>query len=500
MAGFEENTAEKFGGKWYLIMITFAIFVILCFLQPPEGLSREGWLTAAVALLMAAWWVGEIIPIFATALLPLVLFPVLQISSISETAAPYAHPMIFLFMGGFILAIAMQRWNLHRRIALNIIAFIGSKPRHIIGGFIVSSAFMSMWVSNTAATIMMLPIALSVIELTKNQISPTKDDVKQFKNFGIVLMLAIAFSASVGGLGTVIGTPTNALLIAFADEAYGIEISFVAWMMIGLPVVAAGLPVIFYTLANIVYPVKLKELPGGAEYLHAQLEKLGRISSSEKRVAIIFVFVSMMWLSRPILTGFIPGISDAGIAIFGALILFITPSKSKSSLFLMNWKTAEKLPWGVLILFGGGLSLAGAIQRTGLAEWIGGYFTIIGGWPVIVIIFIISMVIITFTEIASNSATAAAFLPIMGSVAVAIGMHPLLLAIPVAVVASCAFMLPVATPPNAIVYGSGLISIPEMAKAGIVLNVIFALLVTLLAYFYFSLILGIDVSGIAFPA
>lgn len=306
-------------------------------------------------------------------------------------------------------------------------------------------------------------------------------------------MLAIAFSSSVGGLGTVIGTPTNALLIAFVDEAYGIEISFAEWMLIGLPVVFLGLPVIFYTLANVIYPVKLNKLPGGTEYLKSELIKLGRLSPSEKRVAVIFVLVAVMWLSRPLISDFIPGISDAGIAIFGALILFITPSGSKSALFLMNWKSAERLPWGVLILFGGGLSLAGAIQRTGLAEWIGGYFTIIGGWPVLLIIFIISFVIITFTEMASNSATAAAFLPIMGSVAVAVGMHPLLLAIPVAVVASCAFMLPVATPPNAIVYGSGLISIPEMAKAGFLLNIFFALLVTLLAYFLFSLILGIDV-------
>jgi solute carrier family 13 (sodium-dependent dicarboxylate transporter), member 2/3/5 len=496
ITGSDENMGEKYQGKWYLLVSTLVIFAILCFQQPPEGLSREGWLTAAVALLMAAWWVGEVIPIFATALLPLVLFPLLEISPIGETAEPYAHPMIFLFMGGFILAIAMQRWNLHRRIALNIIALIGSKPRHIIGGFIVSTAFMSMWVSNTAATIMMLPIALSVIELTKSKTSPTAEEVKQFKNFGLVLMLAIAFSSSVGGLGTVIGTPTNALLIAFVDEAYGIEISFAEWMMIGLPVVILGLPIIFYTLANIVYPVKLKKLPGGTEYLKNELAKLGTLTSSEARVAIIFVLVAVMWLTRPLIADYLPGVSDAGIAILGALILFITPSGSPSAAFLMNWKSAERLPWGVLILFGGGLSLAGAIQRTGLAEWIGGYFTVIGGWPVLLIIFVIAFVIITFTEMASNSATAAAFLPIMGSVAVAVGMHPLLLAIPVAVVASCAFMLPVATPPNAIVYGSGLISIPEMAKAGFLLNIFFALLVTLLAYFLFSMILGIDVSVI----
>lgn len=487
-----EDNSGKTGRNWYVFVSTLLIFVFLCFLDPPEGLSQAGWYTAAVALLMAAWWVGEVIPIFATALLPLVLFPILQIASISDTAAPYAHPMIFLFMGGFILAISMQRWNLHKRIALNIIAFIGSKPRNIIVGFIIASAFMSMWVSNTAATIMMLPVAISVIELTKNSNKSTEFELQQFKNFGLVLMLAIAFSASVGGLGTVIGTPTNALLIAFVNDAYGIEISFVEWMMVGVPVIIFGLPIIFYTLANVIYPVKLKELPGGKEYLQMELKKLGRMTAPEKKVTVVFILVALMWLTRPLLSNFIPGLSDAGIAIFGALILFVTPSKSTSAHFLMSWKDTEKLPWGVLILFGGGLSLAGAIQGTGLAEWIGGYFDVLGGWPVLLIIFSISLVIIMFTEMASNSATAAAFLPIMGSVAIVLGLHPLLLAIPVAVVASCAFMLPVATPPNAIVYGSGLITIPEMAKAGFLLNILFALLVTLLAYYLFPLILGID--------
>lgn len=490
----EDNSDEngKTGRNWYVFGSTLLIFVFLCFLKPPEGLNQAGWYTAAVALLMAAWWVGEVIPIFATALLPLVLFPILQIASISDTAAPYAHPMIFLFLGGFILAISMQRWNLHKRIALNIIAFIGSKPRKIIVGFIIASAFMSMWVSNTAATIMMLPVAISVIELTKNSSKNSPFELQQYKNFGLVLMLAIAFSASVGGLGTVIGTPTNALLIAFVNDAYGIEISFVEWMMIGIPVVILGLPIIFYTLANVVYPVKLKELPGGKEFLQMELKKLGYITAPEKKVMVIFILVAVMWLTRPLLSNFIPGLSDAGIAIFGALILFVTPSKSTSAHFLMSWKDTDKLPWGVLILFGGGLSLAGAIQSTGLAEWIGSYFDVLGGWPVLLIIFSISMVIIMFTEMASNSATAAAFLPIMGSVAIVLGLHPLLLAIPVAIVASCAFMLPVATPPNAIVYGSGLITIPEMAKAGFLLNILFAFLVTFLAYYLFSFILGID--------
>ncbi len=491
-----ESTNGSVGpGKWIGFIGGLLVFLLMILSDSPEGLSTAGWRTAAVALLMATWWVTEVIPISATAMLPLVFFPVLGIGDIAVTATPYANPMIFLFLGGFIIAIAMQRWDLHRRIALNIIALIGSKPRSIIAGFMVSAAFMSMWVSNTAATMMMLPIAMSVILLTKTT-EHTPEDQKQYHNFGLTLMLAIAFSSSVGGLGTVIGTPTNALMIAFVNDAYGIEINFAEWMMIGVPVVIFGLPVIFYTLANIIYPVRIKSLPGGREYILDEMKRLGNISKPEVMVAVIFTLVAVLWMIRPLLEGFIPGLSDAGIAIFGALLLFLTPVDLKNSIFLMRWKDAEKLPWGVLILFGGGLSLAGAIQRTGLAEWVGGYFGILSGWHVILIILIVAFVIITFTELASNSATAAAFLPVIGSVAISIGQDPLLLAVPVALVASCAFMLPVATPPNAIVYGSGVMTIPEMAKAGFLLNIFFAILVTLLTYFLFTAILGIEIGQI----
>lgn len=349
--------------------------------------------------------------------------------------------------------------------------------------------------SNTASTMMMLPIAMSVILLTKT-VEHSSEDQKQYTNFGLTLMLAIAFSASVGGLGTVIGTPTNALMIAFVNEAYGIEINFAEWMMVGVPVVILGLPVIFYTLANIVYPVRIQSLPGGREYILKEMKRLGTISRPEVMVAVIFTLVGVLWMTRPLIEPYIPGLSDAGIAIFGALLLFLIPVDLKNATFLMRWKDAEKLPWGVLILFGGGLSLAGAIQRTGLAEWVGGYFSILAGWHVILIILIVALVIITFTELASNSATAAAFLPVIGSVAIIIGQDPLLLAVPVALVASCAFMLPVATPPNAIVYGSGVMTIPQMAKAGFTLNIFFAILVTLLTYFLFTVILGIEIGQV----
>ncbi len=478
--------------KWIGFFGGLLIFVLMLFSSPPENLSLAGWRTAAVALLMATWWVTEVIPIFATALVPLVLFPILGITDIDAAAAPYADPMIYLFLGGFIIAIAMKRWDLHRRIALGIISFIGAKPRNIIAGFIISSAFMSMWVSNTAATMMMLPIGLSVIQLTKTG-TQDPEKLRQNRNFALALMLGIAYAANVGGLGTVIGTPTNALMIAFVNDAYNMEITFAQWMGLGVPVVILGLPVIFYTLTNIVFPVRLKTVPGGREYIDDEMKRLGTISRPEIIVGSVFVLVALLWIGRPLLEPMIPGLSDASIAIFGALLLFLIPVNLDKSVFIMRWKDAEEVPWGVLILFGGGLSLAGAIQKTGLAEWVGGYFSILGGWPVILTIFVIAIIIIMFTELASNSATAAAFLPVIASVAIGIGQDPLLFAIPVTMVASCAFMLPVATPPNAIVYGSGVMNIPQMVRAGLVLNLFFAMLITLLTYFLFTLFLGIDI-------
>jgi len=460
------------------------VFILMIISSPPEGLSNEGWYTAAIALLMAIWWTTEVIPIPVTAMLPLILFPVFKISNISVTATPYANPMIFLFMGGFILAIAMQEWNLHRRVALNIIQFIGTKPRSIILGFIVSTAFVSMWVSNTAATMMMLPIALSVIELTKNMGDDSVNN-HTYDSFAISLMLAIAFAANVGGLGTVIGTPTNALFIGFVSESYGIEISFMKWMLIGIPVVLLGLPLIFYALTYIAFPVRFKSLPGGKEYINSEVKTLGKFRRGEIMVGIIFGFTALLWMSSPIIQKWLPGISDAGIAIFGALLIFLFPVNFKTGQFLLSWKAAAKLPWGILILFGGGLTLAGAIQRTGLAEWLGGYFTELNVLPFVIVIFIVTAVVILFTNLASNSATAAAFLPVMASVAIGMGEDPLQLAIPVAIAASCAFMLPVGTPPNAIVYGSGVMTISQMVKAGLWLNLFFVLIITLLTRYVF---------------
>ena len=463
------------------------LFLVLLFLPVPEGLSGPGWRTAAVGILMAVWWITEAIPIAATALLPLVLFPVLDIAPIKDTASPYANPLIFLFMGGFVVALGIQRWNLHKRMALEIIRHIGAKPRSIIAGFMIATAFLSMWVSNTATAMMMLPIALSVIEVVQNKSKDRQD------NYPLVLLLSIAYAASIGGLGTLIGTPPNALMAAFMFENWGVQLDFVKWMLVGVPLVVVGIFFSYLLLVYVIYPVRQTDIPGSHDFIRSELAALGRMSGNEIKVALVFALVALLWIFRPLLGNTIPGLSDTGIAMFGALLMFLVPANWKSFTFLLDWKDMQQLPWGVLLLFGGGLSLASAISRNGLSEWIGSGFTQIQHWPIVIVIILVTACIIMLTELTSNTATTAAFLPIMAAVAVSIGHSPMLFAVPTALAASCAFMLPVATPPNAIIYGSGNITIPKMAKAGMFLNVLFIILITLLTFTLVRWVFGISI-------
>jgi sodium-dependent dicarboxylate transporter 2/3/5 len=354
-------------------------------------------------------------------------------------------------------------------------------------GFIIASAFLSMWVSNTATALMMLPIALSVLKLVENQ----KESSEKL-NFEIVLVLSIAYGCNVGGMATIIGTPPNALLAGFMSENYGIEIGFAQWMMVGVPLMLVSLPILYFLLVKVIYPIKLKELPGGKKLIESQIATLGQITSAEKKVAFVFIGAAVLWITRPLLTNYIPGLSDAGIAITAAVSLFMIPVDLSNGQFLLSWSDAEELPWGVLILFGGGLSLASAISSTGLAKWIGQGVGVVGNWPIILLVGLVVLLIIFLTEITSNTATTAAFLPILASVAIGLGENPMLLAIPAALGASCAFMLPVATPPNAIVYGSGKISIPEMSKAGLWLNMVFIVLLTVGAFTLMNFVFGIE--------
>jgi sodium-dependent dicarboxylate transporter 2/3/5 len=452
-------------------------------LPAPPGLPPEAWRTAACGLLMAVWWVTEAIPIPATALLPLVLFPPLGIAGIDAAASPYANELVFLFLGGFLLARGMERWGLPRRIALRVVSLAGPSPRGMVAGFMVATAFLSMWVSNTATAVMMLPIGISVLDLMGR-------DEAERGSFSVALMLGIAYAASIGGLGTLIGTPPNAFLAAFLSEEYDIHVGFARWMAFGLPLVLVGLPLTYFVLTRLVFSVRREEIEGTRELLERERAVLGPLRGPERRVAIVFVLVALVWVTRPLLQRVVPGLSDAGIGIGGGLALFLLPAGSSARRALLVWEDAVGLPWGVLLLFGGGLSLASAFQSSGLTAAIGEAARAFSGVPMLALVAVTALIVILLTELTSNTATAAAFLPVLASVAAGIGLGPLELTVPAAVAASCAFMLPVATPPNAIVYGSGVLTVPQMARAGVVLNFLFLVLLVVATWLLLPAVLG----------
>ncbi len=457
--------------------------IILLLFPPPEGLSLAGWRTAALGTWMATWWITEAIPLAATSLLPIVALPLLQAGTIREATLPFADPVIFLFMGGFMIAIAMQRWNLHRRIALHILQGVGTSTLRVLLGFSLATAFLSMWISNTATTMMMLPLAVSILEFHFQHEGKTPVTL----NFARVLLLTIAYSASIGGVGTLIGTPPNALLAGFLLENYHMEIGFAQWMAIGVPFVLLMLPLMLFLLSRWIFPVARAQVAGGEHLILQELQKMGPMSAPERKVLWVFVGVVILWMIRQPLSQVLPGLSDAGIAIAGAVVLFTLPAGPRTR--VLNWEWASRIPWDILLLFGGGLSLASAIQRNGLAEWLGTQTAGLGHWPLPAIVLLITTFIVLLTELTSNTATTAAFLPIVASVAVGLGYSPLTLAIPTAIGASCAFMLPVATPPNAIVFGSGYLNIKDMTRAGIWLNVVSILIITLLSVLWAPFVL-----------
>ncbi len=451
-----------------------AAFVILLFLPAPGGLSSDGWHTAAVAVLMAIWWMTEAIPITATALVPLALFPTLGVLTMPNAAAPYANHLIFLFMGGFLIAGAMQKWDLHRRIALGIISSMGTSPRRLVLGFMTATAFLSMWISNTATAAMMLPIALAVGEMFR---PPGEGRY----NFGLALMLGIAYSASIGGVATLIGTPPNAVFAAAAKELLNVDIGFLRWMAVGLPVAALFLPLAWLLLVRVLFPPG--ELAGNAASVLAdERARLGPPSRGEKSVAVVFVLTALAWVFRepksfgsltvPGIQTLAPGVQDSTIAVAAALVLFLLPVDWKRGVFALDWRSAKRIPWGVLTLFGGGLSLARAMDQSGLAAWIGNGVAALHMIPSFVLIVLVAALFVFLTEVTSNTATATMAMPVMAGAAAGLGLAPLTLMGTAALAASMAFMLPVATPPNAIVFGSGYLSVPQMARAGFWMNLI----------------------------
>ena len=469
-----------------LVLGLFLFFYSL-FSTPPANMSEQAWITAGVGMLMAVWWVTQVLPLPVTSLLPIILFPLIGISSVREATVPYVNPVIFLLLGGFIIATALQRWQLHRRLALTILHLVGSHPHAIVGGFMVVSALLSMWISNTATTIMMLPIAISLVQVMLE--GQSKEAANKFT---VCLMLGIAYAASIGGLGTLIGTPPNAMVAAFMTQTYGINIGFAQWMSFGLPVVFILLPIAWLLLTRLVFTFDLGHNTTAAGVVDSELEALGPMTTPEKRTAIVFVFIALAWVTRPLLQQ-IPGLAalnDTIIAVVGAVSLFLIPSgeKQQKNTRLLNWSTAKGIPWGVLLLFGGGLSLAAAISSSGLAAWLGTVLSVLTSFHVFTLLLSIVAMVVFLTELTSNTATTATLLPVLGGIATAAYLEPMLLIAPMALAASCAFMLPVATAPNAIVFGSGKVSIPQMARAGFCLNLVVITLITPLAYLLIPLI------------
>ena len=485
-----------------------AVFVAILLMPPAEGMSGSGQRILAVVALMAIWWVGEGTSLAITALLPLVLFPVLGIMPSKQVAPNYANHLIFLFLGGFMIALAMEKWNFHKRLALWIINAMGTDPKRIVLGFMIATAFLSMWISNTASTMMMLPVAMAVVRQIALDASlngeRNSDSQKKIENgLGLVLMLGLAYSASIGGVGTPIGTPPNIVFAGYYKNLFpdNPEISFFKWMTMALPIVLIFIPITWVYLCRFVSPFPINQIEGGESgIIQKELDTLGLMSRAEKIVATVFCLTAFFWIfRRPIVIGdfILPGWSnifenpkylhDSTVAMTMGILLLVFPVNGvkgialngKTEWFALDWKTVQsKTPWGILILFGGGFALAAGFGVSGLDKWIGSKLNVVSEWPLWLTVLVICLAVTFLTELTSNTATTTMILPILGMAAVASTIHPLFFMVPATLAASFAFMLPVATPPNVIVFGSGWVSIPKMSKAGLILNLLGAGIVT----------------------
>ncbi len=496
--------------KWGALVAGPILFVaILWWLPGSLGLERPARRVLALAVLMAWWWITEVIPVPATALLPLALLPMLGVQPVQEVAACYGDPTVFLFMGGFFLAVAMQRWGLHRRLALHVISLLGTNPRTVVLGFMIAAAGVSMWISNTATTLMMYPIALALVAHLGEGSSVA--DRKRRAHLRTALMLGVAYAASIGGIGTLIGTPPNLIFAAQLRRLFpqAPTIGFLEWMKVGIPLVVLFLPLSWLVLTRVALPVGRERIEGGREVVEKELAKLGRPCRGEWMVGTVFVVTALGWVGRAdIDLGFLhirgwasllgvgSSVGDATVAIIAALLLFALPASLEKGQFLLDWHTARGIPWGVLILFGGGIALANAFEHSGLAAWVAGELRLLGALPPVLLTAAVCLVVTFLTEVTSNTAIASIFTPVLGAAAVAVGMNPLLLMVPGAISASCAFMLPVATPPNAVVFASGQVTVRQMAKAGLLLNFLGVFLVTLVVYTVAVPVFGIKIGQV----
>ncbi|MFT4535616.1 MAG: sodium-dependent dicarboxylate transporter 2/3/5 [Saprospiraceae bacterium] len=474
--------------KPFFIILGPLCFVLLELIGPPKSMSTEAFHVLCTTVWIAIWWMTEAIPIAVTALLPIIIFPLSEAVSISATTASYGHKYIFLYLGGFILAITIEKWGLHKRIALHIIKLIGSNITTIILGFMAATAFMSMWISNTATSVMMLPIGMAVVSQFKKHNNGFEADAE---NMGKALMLAIAYSASIGGFATLIGTPPNLVLAGILEETYGVKVSFFQWMSFGFPLSVLLLLICWKYLTKAAFKFEQKEFPGGSVQINNMLKELGRISYEERLVLLIFIVTAVLWMTRSLIQQIIPTIDDTIIGMMAGVVLFMIPAKDTNKR-LINWQECSKLPWNIILLFGGGMALAKGFSETGLAEWIALQMTLLQGVSLILLILVLVASVNFLTEITSNLATTAMLLPVLAPMALAFDLHPYMIMVSVTISASCAFMLPAATPPNAVVFGSGYLRIPDMIKSGIWMNLISIILITVLTYLLLPLIWDID--------
>jgi sodium-dependent dicarboxylate transporter 2/3/5 len=467
--------------------------------------TQAGRSTLAMMVWMAGWWLTEAVDIEATALLPIVAFPLLGIAPLGKAVAPYATDVIFLFMGGFIIALAIERWGLDRRLAFSILRLVGARPGAIVGGFMAVTAFLSMWVSNTACAAMMVPIALSVVDLVLRTRTGTglkesggipQDRIAE-RNFATGLLLCVAYAASIGGIATIIGSPPNGIAVRYIEQTFGKEVSFFDWLLLAGPFSVIFLPLAWLLVTRLLFRADLGEIAGGRQYFDDEYRRLGPLARGEKIVLAVFAATAFLWIFLPLLKGVtvlgvtpLARLSDAGIAMLAAVALFVIPVDISKGTRAMNWATAVKLPWGVLMLFGGGLTLASAIEANGVSQFLGHSTRGLGGLPPLLVLLAITAMSVFLSELTSNTAQVATMVPVLGAMSPAIGMNPYVLILACTIGASSAYMMPVGTPPNAIVFGTGLIRLPQMMKAGLWLNLAGIVVITALVTLFLVPLLG----------
>ncbi len=490
-------------GQWFerraIGLVLGPLAFVTGLVLPAHDLAWPPRAVLATALLMAIWWITEAIPIPATALLPIALFPLLGVMRSAEVTLSYADHLIFLYLGGFLIAVTVQRWGLHRRIALVTIRLVGTSPNRIVLGFMVATAFLSMWISNTAAAMMMMPIGLAVIGQAADMLragSSTVDVAPGRFRFGVALMLGIAYSASIGGVATLIGTPPNAILAGMIERNYGFSVSFLSWSAVGFPVAVIMLFTAWVYLVYVAVRGEVSELPGGKRLIEEELRALGPMSRQEKLVSAVFAAVAAGWIARGLTPAdWFPMVQDSTVAVIGGIALFLIPSEFRRREFLLDWATAVKLPWDVILLFGGGFALANGFADSGLTSWFAGRLSGLQGTPMWLLVALVVVTVLLLTEVTSNTATAALTLPVVAALAEGSGVHPFSMMAAVAVSASLAFMLPVSTPPNAIVFGTRYVTIPQMARIGLGLDLVAAVWVLLAVLFLLPAVWGIQLTA-----